>query len=325
MTNFSYSIIKISKRSLIFFLSFFLFFILSIVLPVSKVDPFSDLANYQRFWSDIYSSKINNEIFRYEPGFVIFSKIFSYLISFSEFLWLIKFLVFYSFLLLALKFYKNIFIVLLISLITFFIFPPFSSISNLVIRQGLSTALLFFYLSSIDIGRIKLNNILFLCIALPLFHYSAILVLLALVLLFYITGIYAFFIWCILNILYIFNIPGNIGLLLYAKMGLSINALDTVGSFSEFNYAVGFKPTFLFINIFFIAVPFIISFFGLLVIRTKDLFTLPIFRFYLILNSLCVFTSLMPFHDRFFIWSWVFGPLLIISTLNFSKYTVKLL
>lgn len=325
MTNFHYSIIKTSKRSLIFFLSFFLFLILSFILPVSKVDPYSDIANYQSFWNDISSYKKNNEIFRYEPGFFIFSKIFSYLISFSLFLWLIKFIVFYSFLRLALKFYKNIPVVLLVSLITFFIFPPIISISNLVIRQGLSVAFLFYYLSRIDIGEIKLNNIFFLCIALPLFHYSAIFVLLAIWLFFYVRGIYPLLIWFVLNILYIFNIPGNIGLFFYTKMGLSITALDAVGSFSEVDYVVGFKSSFLFVSVFFIAIPFIVSFFGFLVIRTKDLFTLPVFRFYLILNSLCVFTSLMPFHDRFFIWSWVFGPLLIISTLNFSKYTVKLL
>jgi hypothetical protein len=40
------------------------------------------------------------------------------------------------------------------------------------------------------------------------------------------------------------------------------------------------------------------------------------------LNGLATFASAMPFHDRFFIWSWTMGPMLIVYSISFAKYTL---
>jgi hypothetical protein len=320
-----YSFIPSFHGAFIFFILSITFFIFSLLLPATEIDALSDLGNYYWFWKNLDTSSLGSIFidFSYEPGFVLFSKFLSYFCTFSTFLWTIKFLVFYSFFLFALRLNKNILLVLFLSLIIFFFFPPFDSIANLVIRQGLATALLFFYFSIIDIKNIRLKNILFLSALLTCFHYSAIFVAIALILSLYINGKYSFLIWCIASFLYIFNFPAMLGMLVYENLGSTVHTLSIDIHKDNIEYVIGFKPIFLFVSTFPFIVSLILSFSGMLTIRIKELLAFPLFRFYFILNSMCAFTSLIPYHDRYFIWSWVLSPLLIIFSLNFFRYTVK--
>ena len=319
--------ISIFWKLLIFFALSLSFFVLSLIMPVSNIvpDPDSDMYNYYWFWIEPYTFNLKDLASHYEPGFVIYARILRYFSSFSTFIWTIKFLIFYSFFHLASKLYENVFIVLGLSLITFFFFVPFVDLANVIIRQGLATALLFLYLSRVDIGSIKFKNIIFLSVFLMFFHYSAIFVSFALILYYYMKGISVFLIWCIVNVLYIIDVPGKVGLFVYEWMGVSTVSLDVNLVEEHIDFVIGFKPMYLFVSTSFVIVPLMLSLSGLLTIRVKGLLTLPLFRFYFILNSLAVFTSLKPFHDRFFDWSWAIGPLLIIYSFHFLKYKVRFL
>lgn len=314
--------IRMSIHIFLFIIIAVIFFVFSIAFPI-QVQPVTDLYNYQQFWYKLQSQGLWENIVVYEPGFVIFAKFCSLFFSFSGFVWLIKFLAFYSFLLFCISLNKNILLVFPLAVIFFVFFPPFDSISGVVIRQGGATAVAFFYLSVIDFREIKLKNFVCLSFLAAFFHYSAIFILFSVVLMYAVRGLGAFYIWCILNVLYIFNIPGLVGSFFYENSGLNLASLEVLNTDPSNDYTIGFKLPFLLVSIVFIMLPIIFSFFGMLKISVKRLLVLPLFRFYLVLNSLCIPTSLLPYHDRFFIWSWVFGPALIIYSLSFFKYNFK--
>ena len=315
--------IRMSMHIFLLIIIAVVFIIFSIAFPI-QVQPVTDLYNYQQFWYKLQTQGLWENIIVYEPGFVIFAKFSSLFFSFSGFVWFIKFLVFYSFLLFCISLNKDVLLVFPLVLIFYIFFPPFGSVSGVVIRQGVATAVAFFYLSFIDFRFVKLGNFIFLSFLAAFFHYSAIFIIFSVILMYAVRGLGAFYMWCILNVLYVFNIPGLIGSFFYEKSGLNLASLEVLNTDPSNDYTIGFKLPFLLVSIVFIILPIAFSFFGLLKISIKRLLVLPLFRFYLILNSLCIPTSLLPYHDRFFIWSWVFGPSLIIYGLSFFKYKIKI-
>jgi hypothetical protein len=311
---------KTLQQLAVFLLFAGVYIALSILYPVTNIDQFSDLGNYYyRFWVDLDSTELGEIFVRYEPGFVLLSKLASQFMSFSAFLWLLKFILLYAFFLLLSRESRGMYGVALLAVLGLVYYLPLNSLASLVIRQGIATAILFYFLSTKDLGTVKFRIAVFWVLLMISFHYSSFFVLVAMLMFFVVRGLRPFAIWLVFVFLYCVNFSGHIGIFAYELMGLSIDSLDALNTDTSIEYTVGFKLNFLLLSIFFIVVPLGLSKLGWLAIKPADLLSRPLFRFYLLLNSLATIFSLLPFHDRFFMWSWVLGPALIVSVMGQRK------
>lgn len=311
--------IAVSWKFIIFLISSTIFIFCSQLFPIVVNDPLSDLGNYYNFFNEINSQITWDSMFRYEPGFFIFFWICKYFLTFSETLWLIKFIVFYSFFLAVFSNFKNKLFSLIFILIFYIYFLPIVSLHSLVIRQGLAVSVLFFFLAKINDEKTSEKKMLIILFSSILFHYSAIIIIIVLVLMNLKKNYFPFILWICSGLIYFFNFSFYIGQYIYGLLGINIYLVNLHGV----EYILGFKPLFLLISIFFIIIPIILYFIGTLNISLKDLLSLKLFRFYFILNSLCMYTSFMPYYDRYFLWSWAIGPVLLSLSFKYIKYKIK--
>lgn len=308
----------------VFYCSVIFFSFLFLVIRAStassmRIDYESDIGVYYMLWSrmDVFSVEFFGF---YEPGFVAFMKLTHYIFSFEGFVFLVDYFLFLSFFLFCARIRRNFWFNLLFLLVLYYSFQPYRSLESVVLRQGLATAVFFFFLTYTDHASVSLRRSICWLIVMISFHTSAAMVLIALVGAKYLKGVRAFKIWFILNIMYALGITGAVGNYLYERAGFGIASLDVLKVDSDFGYTTGFKATYLLANIAFIALPVVVSAFGLIRLRLASLLGTPIFKIYFILNALSTFTADRPFSDRFFMWSWVIGPLLFVYALSFSKY-----
>ncbi|QOY93617.1 EpsG family protein [Massilia sp. UMI-21] len=312
---------KTMQRFSVFFLSAGLFVGLAHLYPVVNIDPFSDLGNYYYdFWRELATAEISDVILRYEPGFVLLAWVASKFVSFSGFLWLLKFVLFYAFFLLLSSERRGVYMATLVAVLGMSYYLPLNALASLVIRQGVATAVFFCFLAVCDLDKVARVKALGWALVMIAFHYSSVFVLFALLLYFYLPAARPFQLWLAFLALYCTNISGKVGEFMYSLLGMNISSLEALNGDFGIEYMVGFKLTFLLLSIIFIVVPLMLSRLGLIVLQSGELVEQPWFRLYFLLNSLATIFSALPFHDRFFMWSWVLGPALVIASLRFRVH-----
>jgi hypothetical protein len=117
-------------------------------------------------------------------------------------------------------------------------------------------------------------------------------------------------------VLYSLNASGQIGVFFYDLMGLNVASLNALNNSSGVEYQVGFKVNFLLLNAFYVGLPAVLVLVGVVKVPIRALFSDNLFRLYFVLNSLATVFSLMPFYDRFFMWSWAIGPIMLLAVLS---------
>ncbi len=308
---------KTVQRVGVFVLFAGIFIGLAHLYPIINIDPASDLGNYYyRFWVDLDTAEFGDIILRYEPGFVLIAWLVSLFISFSGFLWLLKFLLFYTAFLLLSRERRGVHAAALLAVLGLAYYLPLNSLATLVIRQGIATAVFFYFLAMHDLGTMRRRTAVAWVLLMITFHYSSVFVLVAMLLYFVMPGLRPFRLWLAMIALYCVNLSGQIGLFMYSLLGLNIDSLEALSTDLGIEYTVGFKFSFLLLSTFFVLVPLALSRFGILARRPAELLAHPWFQFYFLLNALATVFTLLPFHDRFFMWSWVLGPALLVSVLG---------
>jgi hypothetical protein len=298
-------------QAIVFLLSGFVFCSFALLGRGVIIDEFSDIGNYFVFWGSLNSSSLLEAMVRFEPGFVLIAEFCSLFLSFPIFLWLVQFIVFYAFFLLASVYTGRILVSLLLAVACLLFYLPFTELARLVIRQGLAAAVFFCFLARYHDGRVRWLTAMPWMVAMILLHYSSVFVVVGLLLVRIFSGLRAFYFWCIAMALYCLDLSGQFGLFLYGGLDLNIGTLNAVSSGGD--YTVGFKVNFLLLNAFYVALPVILAMLGVARIPIRRFFSHGIFRLYFVLNGLATIFSLMPFYDRFFMWSWALGPVIVLA------------
>lgn len=323
MEHVSFSLLNFRKRTVylvvVFVLFLFAFSVVGYLNPVVAVDQYSDTGNYADFWSGLNQFPLRDVITRYEPGFVMLCKVCSVVMSFSAFLWFVQFLVFYSTFVLFSRYSNSILLAAGLALACLIFYLPLTSLAVLVIRQGLAAVIFFCFLTRYHGGVARWRAALPWLLAMVLFHYSSAFVLISIGLMAFVPGRRAFYVWCIFMLLYCANVSGQIGLFVYEMMGMSIASLDALNNSSGVDYAVGFKLSFIVLNAFFVFFPVVLIKLGVVKAKIRDIYSDDLFRLYFVLNAFASVFSLFPFYDRFFMWSWIVGPVLLLSIWRCKK------
>jgi hypothetical protein len=307
---------KTLGQAAVFAMACLVFCAVSFLSPAVDVDEFSDLGNYFSFWSELNTTSFSDVFIRYEPGFFLLCKLCSMVFSFSAFRWLVQFLVFYSMFLLGSRYTKGVFAAAAVAIACLLFYIPIASMATLVIRQGIATAVFFCFLARYHGGEVRWFAALPWIACMVLFHYSSAFVFIALMLLSFAHGMRAFYVWCVFMVLYSLNASGQIGVFFYDLMGLNVASLNALNNSSGVEYQVGFKVNFLLLNAFYVGLPAVLVLVGVVKVPIRALFSDNLFRLYFVLNALATVFSLMPFYDRFFMWSWAVGPIMLLAVLS---------
>ena len=262
--------------------------------------------------------------FGVESGFYLLGYLFSrLLLNYYFYIFFIALLFYFFSGLLFLKELRNKENSLIIYIMMLFFFPLFfayDSLLNVTIRQGVAVIILWkFYFPIYDRG-LK-SCILIICLA-CFFHISAILYFF----IYYILRLfknekYYILFYLISSILYIFEIP-----IIFAE--LLRNTLEKVFFFkldlAIFSYKEHIKLGFSVLKFLVIIIPFI----GYVIFRKSSILqnsdTKKIWNVYLIICSIGMLMSGLPYHDRIMLYGWSWIPLLAIPFLeiiyiNFRK------
>lgn len=291
-----------------------LFVFLNYVAPLQISDPFSDLHNYKYFYDNARFEPLAQLGFWFEPGYSLVSVIASFFISFGGFVALISFVLCSALVAAMAKWPVNRSFIFIFAITVFFLYFPFTSLSKVALRQGLASAAFLSFLACRDPLTLPKTSLLrWSCFFLS-FHFSAAFLIGSLLLARLVRGPFAFKLWLTIVVLYVLNLSGQPGALLNEQLGvanMSLNSLNT-----DVEYTVGFKPQFFGLSAAFVLFPFLCSWLGLLGCSVKKIFDSSLFRLYFVLNSAAMLTAELPYHDRFFLWSWILGPVLVIAVLG---------
>lgn len=292
--------------------------VVSYLAPIRGINPFSDLGIYESIYNNFSLIDVPGLMLRYEPGFVLLTWFCSHVMDFSTFLRLVDLVILWSFFLLLLRYCGREWFCGLVALLFFFLFPPFHSISAVVIRQGVATIFFFRFLARDGFAEYRARGTYVFVALMLLFHYSSIFALLAVAL----EGAtwrwprFAFQAWLLLTVGYVLGITGEIGKHMYEMAGLNVATLEAMNENADLVYTVGFKPGFLLVSTFFVLLPRLLIFLRVSHADPRTLYSQRIFRVYFMINGLATLTAMMPYHDRFFLWSWVMGAALIVVPLR---------
>lgn len=289
--------------------------LISVSVSPSIVDPYSDIGSYRELWDGIALRPL---FASYEPGFVLFVWAARHFFSFDTFLWLIKAILLCSIFILVRTFIKSVLLSFLVSLSLVYVFPPFLSLTEVAIRQGLATSVFLIFLSWQHLACVKLRNVFIPMALMSAFHYSSAFIMMGLIAFIFSSGRKPFYAWMAILALYMAGLSGQIGLFVYERLPLEIFAFT-----SNYAYRTGFKPTFFALGVFPVILGFVSAAFGLLNVDWRSMVSSPLFRLYFILNALAMCMSQFPFHDRFFIWSWAIVPFLVLLVFRSMKTRVR--
>jgi hypothetical protein len=295
-----------------------IFGVLALLYPLVISDPASDLLNYQYFFDNGWTMGTMDAATWFEPGYSIFSLLCSLMMTFSDYVWFVGFIVSVSIFASQARFLNNVVVVTVLSMLAYFFFFPFSSLSNVALRQGLASSAFLFFIGSGRLELISFRQVLAWSLFFFSFHSSSAFLFVALVLFIYIRGVHALYFWLIVSLLYVGGVSGQLGFFLNEQMGFfdfSLTALNI-----EADYTVGFKPKFLALSGFFVAAPFVLARLRAVSFDFNELLEIPIFKLYLILNAMAMFMVELPYHDRFFLWSWIMGPALLSFFIGKSSF-----
>ncbi|WP_157381261.1 EpsG family protein [Tepidiphilus margaritifer] len=265
-----------------------------------------DLQNY-------HEKYIGKEIFGLASfGYYFLSYLFSVLgIPFVLFRFFLFFMLYFSLMRFSLKITQKKILILLFVLGIFF-FPPYQSLSDFILRQGLGFSYLFltnfFYFNEKQDFRDKIINIIVASLFHPtfLFYFFPLLALKIFRALVPTLAIYVIFV-----IFYVLDFG-------YYTSDLfrTFIYLDIITSFdplvSAEDYVVGFKFYFLLASL----LPLIVYLAGYLFGLVFKEFEVELFRFYCFANGLGFLFSGYPYYDRVMLFSWVLIPFFAISFLS---------
>lgn len=196
----------------------------------------------------------------------------------------------------------------IIAIISYTMYPYFSSYTALGIRQGLALGVMFLVIASI-LKREKYKSLWWIFISIMFHNTAAVLLLLYVAAFFNFKNIFklrnaiiAWVITLILSIADIFNILIN--------SIIDASSLDNryqVYFNNGTDYIIGFRPDFVIFSLF----PVII--YSLFRKKISDVNVHQLIVFYILMNCLMNLFSFMPFYDRFAAYSWMLIPLIIVS------------
>lgn len=299
---------KFSKKRLLNYLNVvFLCLILSIIFFNWSVSRYTgDLENY-------YFVYIEKDIPTFSSlGYYYISYFFSLLgVSFEFFRFFAFYIFYFSLLLFSKPIIKKRVIFTLFAL-SIFIFPPYQSLSDFILRQGLGFSYLFYvnffnFNKNSDFCK-KITNVIFA----SLFHPTFV---------FYIFPLFAlrffrtirstlliYLLFIVIYILdfgyYIRDFFGN-----YEYLNVFSSVPDLV---ETVDYVTGFKILFFIFSLIPLAIYFARGIFGLFFSKME----IEFFRFYWFANGFGFLFSGYPYYDRVMLFSWVLIPFFFIFFLN---------
>lgn len=301
-------------------LLFYAYALIFAFVPINQVEVGTDLWNYLLFWDSASSNDFFFAIQSYEVGFATICYFFGPMFSFESFLWLVRFLLLTSLISASITLGQKKIFIFFYSLCVYFFYPPFESLESVAIRQGIAVSILFIFFSLHYFDEISWKKILFLSVLLTSFHYSAIIVFVALIAYKLSNKLLPFIVWVCLTFLYIFNLPADFLEFILSLFDINLNFLNYLYADSA-DYILGFKLRFLLLNVSPLLFVIAIRLLPLDTVNIKAQFYSPVFRIYFLLNSIATFFTFLPYNDRFFLWSWSVIPLSIaflISSINFK-------
>lgn len=266
------------------------------------------MGNYLAFFD---SSRLSTlPIARFEMGFSAFTWIISKIADFQIYVGLITFLVwvgvFRAILLVARSFYPA-FIVTAVSVI---LFTPLVSLYSVVLRQGLASAIALLSLPFVLAGPLKSWRVVAIFGLVISFHNSAVIFIVAAILVNKIPVRAIFCGWMLIVTAYILGVSGYAGKFWIDLFDIDIYVLSSFDR-ADIDYTVGFKWKFLALSL----VPLIAIIWATvsarISIRGLPRSTQLILGMYFVMNSIAMMFALSTFHDRMFIWSWIFIPVAV--------------
>ncbi len=272
----------------------------------------SDIYNYNQLWSlDVNSLLSESRI--YQIGFYGLIYLIRDFVNFDFFYYLNACFLFISFYLFV-SGGKVKFGIFVFCFLFFVFYPPLESLYSLVLRQGLSTVLMFYVLYRYDLINSKSLIFYFILLFGLLIHYSFLIFIISLFFVRYIKFSKILVLWFMVVFLYVLNFSGNVGLFLVDFFGLSINSFSESASYlsdGEY-YQVGFKINF-----------FILSIIPLLSLVIPHMWKNSYLHLYFSINLFSLFFVFFPYHDRFFIWSWILIPKIFYDSLIVTNFFLK--
>ena len=316
------------KRTKSFFaiclLSFFLFVIYAnFNSTLNQIDPLSDLGNYENFY--YASSGAPLPEIRFEIGFSIFTWVLSKIINLKTYLAMPSFLLWLGLFAVIRLNVKNIYIAAALSFLLTLFYPPYVSLTNVVLRQGVASACAIYFLIQIY-EKFKMKwRAIFIYLIIFSFHASGSIFIFASIFSKWVNIKIIFWLWMALSIGYVFNYSGEIGIFMLDIMRIDLNVLNAFDR-NDIDYEVGFKFNYFVLSSMPVIFIVLIRLLKTSHLRTYSEFEKYAFKVFLVINSVAMMFSLSTFSDRMFTWSWILVPIILIRIVNsitVLKYEVR--
>lgn len=263
----------------------------------------TDIGNYLRYYGD----RSYIETYTVDYLYFLLTYFLSLFVSFEFFLALVVFVFFGS----IVRFYNSCFGVNVRSIFFLWLclfYPIYTSLTEVVIRQGLGFSVLF-YLDFFNVNSNFKKRFFALVIA-SMFHFAFVFLFLVFFICIYIKNLRNIIcVWMGITLAYIFDLP----LIILNNVVPSSLLSGIFAIYAEIDYTKGFKPAFLFFSI--VPVIFFLSNKFRALLRRNDS-ARYVFSIYLISNLSGFFLSGFAYYDRFMIFSWVLIPFLIFYFIN---------
>lgn len=305
------------KISLLIFFAVLYIFIKSLYIKNQlNISIFSDLWNYWNFFQVSSSSSL--PIIQYEPGFSIYTWVLSKFVGFDVYREIILVVIFIAMVFASYKFSGRFYSAVIASVFGVNFYTPLSAISEVAIRQGLAASILLFFLPKLVGSTLRLSTGIIIFLLIVSFHYSAILLLVAFLLTYFIVSYSAFYIWLFFLFLYFVNFSGLVGIFLQNVLMINVDSLNDFNRL-DIDYALGFKWGFFLLSILPVTIAVFLSRVGFISLNFLDFIKSRLIIFYFFSNTIAMCFSLSTFHDRFFIWSWILIPVILFWLSGYFK------
>ena len=309
------------KTISIFAISVLVFFLFAVyanfILSINQIDPLSDLGNYENFFHANSSAPLPE--FRFEIGFSIFTWFLSKFINLQTYLAVPAFLLWLGLFAAIRLIVNNIHIAAAVSFFLIILYPPYISLTNVVLRQGVASACAIYFLIQIhELSKEKWRTT-FIYLIIFSFHFSGAIFVFATLLSKLLTLKIIFWMWIILSITYVFNFSGEIGISMLNIAGIDLNVLNAFDR-NDIDYEVGFKFNFFALSSLPVVLIFLIKFLNIRSLNMYSDFEKFLLKLFLAINSVAMMFSLSTFSDRMFTWSWILIPIIFLQIVNKIKF-----
>ncbi|MFN6969865.1 MAG: EpsG family protein [Rheinheimera sp.] len=276
------------------------------VLSIGSWGVDGDIGVYQLQFDRMQN--FNNLYTQIDPGFYSLMLLFARLFDFPSFLITCYFL-FYCSLIAPMYKISNSAVLAVVFFLVCFVYPSYTSLTTLVLRQGVGFSMLFllsFYFNSdrrlLSAGKVMIA---------ALFHASFLFYIPVLIAAMFIRQLSTLSIsWLIIALLYAADIPMKMTDLLPE----SIKVFYRVASATETDFIVGFKPLFLILS----CLPMLCLVMKSYYLEVKnDRVLMNVYQIFILANGMAMLFSGIPFYDRIMMFSWVLVPLIGVSFSSF--------